>query len=378
MHAKFSTEFLPTLAKRLFRARKTLGISTRAAAELAGPRLQLSHATIANYEKGRSTPPANVLAALASVYGRPIGWFLDEGETLSGIRYRNLTSKVRIGERQRYEACAEKWLEAYIRLETHLDLPLEARSKLPSTGDLSESDAAESIRSAMKLDDKEPVPSVTNAMERFGIRVVELPTESRIDGLAARYGEEFVVVLNPDTSNDRARMNAAHETIHVAEGDCEKGDGPNKEQEQRAFNVASRVLLPECQLKEAFRGKSLVRLVSYKERFGISLAAMIYRAQHTDILSASEARWLWMEFSRRGWRRKEPGYVRPDRAIRFEEMLDSAILERRIKGFSEAETILGVAADELRERLKMAMGIKGSREQEEGDDDSPPTIRLVR
>lgn len=379
MHAKFSTNALPGLAEKLKSARNAVGISTRLAAERAGARMRLSHATIANYEKGRSTPSLDVLAVLASVYGRPINWFLESGETLSGVRYRNLTSRVRLGERQQYEANSQKWLEAYVRLERHLGSPLEAESVIPDIGGVSEDEAAERIRSALGVKKGEPVPSMARAMEQFGIRAIELPTEAAIDGLAARFGSEFVVVLNPDTVNDRCRLNAAHETVHIATGDCESGLPSSKDDERRAFNIASRILLPEAQLKKAFEGRSLVRLVAFKEQFGISLAAMIYRAEHASIISKGEAKWLWIEFSRRGWRRKEPGYVRPDRAVRFEDMLDSAIAEKRIPGWGEAGKILGVSEEELRQRNKMALGLTSDiGDDEEGGDDEPTTIRLVR
>ena len=77
---------------------------------------------------------------------------------------------------------------------------------------------------------------MVEVLESFRVRVLEQPTELRIDGLAAKYGEEFVVVLNPTVSNDRGRFNAAHELAHILFGDCDHDSQESKETERRAFD----------------------------------------------------------------------------------------------------------------------------------------------
>jgi Zn-dependent peptidase ImmA (M78 family) len=208
----------------------------------------------------------------------------------------------------------------------------------------------------LDVSEDEPIPSVVDVLEQFGVRVLENWTDLRIDGLAAKYGEEHVVVLNPNVSNDRARLNAAHELAHVLFGDCEAAD-ETKADEQRAFEFASHLLLPNRQLKRVFEGKSVVRMVQFKERFGISLAAMIYRAEKLSFLTKPEAKRLWMEFAHRGWRTKEPGHVRPDRATRFEQLIDEALLSGNFS-LTEVSDLCGVRPEAIRERLNYAIGIR--------------------
>ena len=105
------------IADKLKRARLATGMSTRAVAARVSKRLGISHATIANYEKGRSVPPVTILAALADVYERPLNWFLENGRSLTDVRYRNVKSKVRVKDRHRFEGEAQRWLEAYTRIE---------------------------------------------------------------------------------------------------------------------------------------------------------------------------------------------------------------------------------------------------------------------
>src|SRR5262249_47974550 len=149
------------------------------------------------------------------------------------------------------------------------------------------------------------------------------------------------VVLNPNTASERGRLNAAHELGHILYGDCDHETNDDEKVETRVFEFASSLLISDEDLRYAFTGKSVVRLVTYKELFGISLQAMIYRAQRARIIPESEAKWLWIEFAKRGWRTKEPGYVRKERATRFEQLLEGALAENKLT-MREAATLMAV------------------------------------
>ena len=357
MNLHFTGTPVASLPGKLKSARRGVGLSTRAVAErLLARRFAISHATIANYEKGRTAPTLPVLAALADLYERPLNWFLESGPALTGVRYRNLRSKVRVADRQRYEVAALRWLEAYLKLEERLKKPLVRRAPALSVSpEETGAHLAKRLRKELDLGDG-PIPSMVELLERFAIRVIELPTDMRIDAMAARMGNKQIVVLNPNAANDRCRLNAGHELGHVAFGDIERCEADDMNpSEKRAYEFASHLILPDCWLKEAFHGQSMVRLVQFKERFGISLAAMIYRAEHSGLLRRSEAKWLWLEFAKRGWRTREPGKVRPDRATRFEQLLDGALAEKKLS-WREATTLMGVREDEIRNRLELAMG----------------------
>lgn len=378
MSKKFTRRPVPPLAAKLASARAASGLSTRAVAERLGKRFSISHTTVANYEKARTVPNLEVLAVLADVYERPLTWFLESGPSLTGIRYRNLKSKVRVGDRHLFEAKAQHWLEAYVRVEQRLGKPLRAQYELPDVAvDEPESAIAAKVRRTLKLRADVPIPSVVAVLEQFGVRTLELPTELRIDGLAGRFGDQFVVVLNPRTANDRRRMNAAHELGHVLYGDCHDEQTIGDEEiERRAYGFASHLLLPQSQLVEAFEGRSFVRLVQYKERFGISIAAMVYRAEQTCIVDSQLAKWIWIQFAKRGWRTSEPGHVRRDQATRFEQLLEEAILSGRLT-WRDAESLLGVREQDLRERIDAVIQVRADSDDEEleGGDDSP-TIKI--
>ena len=368
------------LSEKLRQARLATGCSTRIIAERLSPKVKVSHATLANYEAGRSHPTMDILAALSVIYERPLNWFLSKSITLRNVRYRNRKSRVKQSELARYEAHAVKWLEAYRTLEetvnaTSRDDLADFRFDLEETG----CDAAKRLRKRLGLDDDQKVSSVAELLERLGVRAIELPTDIALDGFAASAADEYAVVLNSTVSSDRARLNAAHEVGHVLAGDCDSNDidnrGPN---EKRAFDFASHLLLTDTMLQAAFRDKSMVSLVQYKERFGISVAAMIFRGQESRILSEGLAKRIWIEISRRGWKENEPGYVAEDRAVRFERLLDSAILEERLT-LEQAASLTGVRVDELRERHEWALGLVAWRSSPYATaiDKEQPHLRLV-
>jgi Zn-dependent peptidase ImmA (M78 family) len=136
------------------------------------------------------------------------------------------------------------------------------------------------------------------------------------------------------------RLNALHELAHHLFEDCVcDGHLPSDEIEDRAFDFAVGMLIPDDMLKEAMDSKSIVRLVQYKERYGISLGAMFYRARQRNYISASTYRRVMIEFSKHGLRKLEPGEVLPDRPLRMEYLIDRAVFT----GASTYEKLAGVS-----------------------------------
>ncbi len=304
-------------------------------------------------KKGVTTPPIDVLAALGDLYRRPLNWFLENRDVLNGFRYRNLKSRVRLQDQRQFEAITAKWAEAYFNLRKHLGSgPTPWPSVLGPAETLSPQELAEVVRKKfLEISDVQPVQNMVNVLEGFSAWALEIKVSFGIDGATARQGNEFVVIINPDVANDRVRMNAAHDLAHLLYDECKQELGwTDNDVEKRAYTFASSLLLPDSQLKAAFDGKSFIRLVQFREKFGISLAAMIYRAEKSRIINTSTSRWLWSEMARRGWRESEPGYVWKDRAIGFETMLDCAI-QTKMFTWQDAERITGVREFELRERV---------------------------
>ena len=342
---------------RLKTARQGAGMSTRAVAERLKKRdFTISHATIANYERSKTIPSLTLLAVMADVYGLPINWFLQAEAVLTNVCYRAL-KKVSMKDKRQFEANAQRWLDGYRRLETKMGKRLrnnlvDFRVQSNENG----RNVAKRLRSRLKLGDR-PVPSTIDVLHMFGVRVISIDAMVGIDGLAAKLEKESVVVLNSGLSNDRVRLNAAHELGHHLYSDsgcCRRLT--NSERESLAFEFASTFLMPVSKLKVAFDGYSMLRLIEYKKRYGISLAAMVYRARKEKILPDRIYTMLWREFAKRGWRKNEPGEVGTDRPVRFEQMLESAIRSRELT-WSKAANVTRIREDELRKQLASALNI---------------------
>ena len=213
------------VATRLKEARAATGLSTRAVAALLAQKVgsPVSHNTVARFERadGSASPAINMLGAMAEIYERPLAWFLEKSTPLVGIRYRYTSSRVLVKERHQFESLAQRWLEGYVKLEKRIGPRLVGRFRPRDFKNATPAELAGEIRKKLSLKESDPVQSIVTIMEDFGIRVIELPSEFRIDGLTAKFGDEIAVVLNPLTPNDRGRLNGAHETFHALNGDCD-------------------------------------------------------------------------------------------------------------------------------------------------------------
>ncbi len=170
-------------------------MSTRMVADRLPQRVTVSHATVANVESAKSQPSMELLAALAALYERPLNWFIESGPSLSGVRYRNLKSKVGVTDRHVFEGIAVKWLDAYQRVERWLSTPLpRRRSKLTFGSGMSGADAAKEVRKEFKLSDGDAVPSVVNLLE--GMTTVPAPFTSA-DDTSTRKEPSVSPAVNP-------------------------------------------------------------------------------------------------------------------------------------------------------------------------------------
>lgn len=356
-----------SLGRRLRFAREACGFSTREVAnQMLACGFKLTHATIGNYERGVTVPDEDLLHALTKIYSFPMRWLKGKGRELTGVRYRCLKA-TREYEKRAYEGQALKWLEAYMFVERLLKRRLKKKwVDFSIRSSLSGEQVAKKIRDMLRLGDY-PLPSPVRLLQEFGVYVIDLSTDARIDGIATRFGSSRAVVLNSSVPSDRMRLNALHELAHHIYEDCVNDRQLESDEiERRAFDLASNVLIPDKMLKSAFKIKSIVRLVQYKERFGISMAAMLYRARRKDYITQREYQQVMITFSQRGFRKSEPGYVAPDRPARMETLIDSAIMNDDCN-FEQLAAHSGLDVRDIQERLRAA------RKADLDNDNSTPT-----
>ena len=346
-----------TMGSRLCFAREAAGLSTRdVERQLRSEGKGISHTTIGNYERCVTQPSEEVLKALAAVYQRELEWIRGTGLVLKGVRYRALKS-TSVRESNDFKHSAQDWLDTYLYVEKVLDRPLRNKhTNFTINRNISGRRLAEKIRKLYQLGNH-ALASAIRILEDFGIYVIQIPAHKGIDACAGLIGNSRVVVLNESLSNDRIRLTALHELAHHLYEDCTTGPRLLIEDiESRAFEFASHMLLPEKQLKEALNLKSMIRLVQYKERYGISLAAMIYRARKGNLISESLYKRVWRDFSRLGYRKNEPGHVAADRPLRMESLIDAAVRDKKKMTFAEVAQIAREEEKIVEKRVLGAIG----------------------
>jgi Zn-dependent peptidase ImmA (M78 family) len=176
----------------------------------------------------------------------------------------------------------------------------------PDTGDRPAA-AARRTRAALDVP-AGPVRHVVRLLETHGVLVLVLPVlPADLDAFSVGTFPRPLVLLNP-SKNDyfRRRFDAAHELGHlVMHADAEPGD---RLVEDQANRFAAEFLLPEAEVADLLpRRVRWAELTALKERWGVSLAALLYRARTLRILDETAYRNATSTMSKRGWRRLEPG-----------------------------------------------------------------------
>jgi len=289
-------------SSRLSLARKRRGLTKTELAKLAG----VSVRSITGWESDQHEPLPETVDELARVLDFPVGFFegpdLEEltPDTASFRALSKLTAK-QVGRAVAGGtlACAvHDWLAERFRLPTP-DLPQHLDGEDPER-------AAEVVRMEWGLGEK-PIPNMIHLLEAHGVRVFSLAEDyAELDAFSTwRHGLPFVF-LNTKKSGERSRMDAAHELGHLvlhARAQITRG----REIEKEARDFASAFLMPKGDVKaHAPRFPSLDQLIVAKKRWKVAVAALTYRMHDLGLLSDWQYRSLYMDISRRGYRKNEP------------------------------------------------------------------------
>ena len=329
---------------RLRLAREASGLRKGELAE----RLEVSPAAISQFESGSAKPSAATLAKLALALKFPVGFFAYEGERedvsldVSDTFFRSLRSTRQI-DRQRAVAHAALTWEVVQHLERRVHLPelnLPDGLHVPAEADVEDErieGAAEAVRRHWGLANG-PVDHVVRRLELNGIVVTRFRLDAqKVDAFSRWFGMRPLIVLGDDKGDAaRSRFDAAHELGHlVMHPDPEPG---NRSLENQAQRFAAAFMMPrEAISGELPRGRvDWMRIMELKRSWGVSIAALLYRAKALGLLSQAAYENAMKTMARRGWRRDEPAPLREiERPSLFNQAL--ALLEQKGFGLTELE-----------------------------------------
>jgi Zn-dependent peptidase ImmA (M78 family) len=114
-----------------------------------------------------------------------------------------------------------------------------------------------------------------------------------------------VVLSDNKGDRGRSRFDAAHELGHlVMHGSSVWGV---KEVEDQAHRFAAEFLMPEADIRDELPPTAdWPRLFALKQRWHVSLAALLMRARTLEVMTPAAYTTAMKGLSARGWRRREP------------------------------------------------------------------------
>ena len=304
------------IAERLTQARDSRALTQVALAEL----INRTSSSISRWEARGQSPEPDALEALARALNVPVAFFLravpPHGPAPMFFRSMASTTKA---SRRRTQAQLRWAQDISLSLQEWVDLPKVNVPRLDTTDyrQISPEDIermADGCRQAWELGTG-PISDVLLVLENAGIVVVKVEVGTvKMDGLSnwsTADQRPYVLIAKDKATCVRSRMDAAHELAHLVlhhglEPKALNNRSDFKAIEQQAFRFAGAFLMPAQSFSAEVWSPSLNAFLSLKERWRVSIGAMIARCAKLRLMSEEYERRLWKHFSSRGWRRSEP------------------------------------------------------------------------
>lgn len=335
---------------RLKSARKMKGWSLQQLAD--NMPATITKQALNKYELGQMQPSGEILIALAKALEVKPDYFLREDTIeLAPVEFRK-KAKLSVKQADIIKEKVKEFLERYLEVEQLLNIKTRFYNPIKDfpVGQVEEVETA-----ALKLIHKwnlgfDPIPNVIEMLEAHGVRVIEIEAPDEFDGLSTFVGDIPVVVINKNYTIERKRFTALHELGHLV---LNIEEGADKERICHAF--AGALLLPDNCLEKLIGEKrnniAPGELVSIKEQFGISVQAIMMRAQLKGIIDKNGADRFWRSIA---GNKKEDGlgtFTGNEKSYRFEHLVFRLAAEE-IVSFSKAANLAGMKLAAFRDHLE--------------------------
>lgn len=157
-------------------------------------------------------------------------------------------------------------------------------------------------RKMLGLDLTSPVPHLMRAFEKAGGIILSLPELKGRDAFAVWAENHPVVGIGPSENGDRLRFSMAHEIGHLI---LHNAPASMAQAEKEAHRFAEELLMPREAMMEDLTGVVTPnRLGELKGKWGISMAALLYRAKELKLVSKRNHDRLIFELA--PFRKEEP------------------------------------------------------------------------
>jgi transcriptional regulator with XRE-family HTH domain len=267
---------------------------------------------LSKYEHGASVPTPRVLVALARALGvKAIDLGTEPATNVRILAFR---------KRSTFSSSAQLAIESRVALDLERraelqdlvgqrcagDVPLQA---YPVTSLDDVELAADTLRDDWELG-RDPLDQMVDVLEEHSFHVLGVDAPERFDGMSAVAEVEgepvaVAVVSRNGVCRERQRLSLGHELGHLVMAVSDAVD-----EEKAAYRFGSAFLAPrETLLREVGPRRTDItseELFILKRRFGVSLAALVYRLHDLDVISNRYYQEWWRHINKMGWRKEEP------------------------------------------------------------------------
>jgi Zn-dependent peptidase ImmA (M78 family)/transcriptional regulator with XRE-family HTH domain len=282
-------------------------------------RIEVTPSAVTQYERGLSRPSMTVLARMGLALGMPQEFFsrgLDiPAVPRSSAHFRSLRSTP-ANRREQALAFGELALAVLAVLEQYVDLPPLSLPSVDLPSEPSEADVAVAAAQARRdlAVGAGPIPNVVRLLEAHGVLVVRLPAEDfdpRVDAFSSSEtasGRPIVLMSPLKDDKARSRFDASHELGHLL---MHAGVEPGSRViESQAMSFAAEFLMPRAEIEDSLPTRVDWEIFhALKRHWGVSLAALVYRAHKVGRLSDLSYRRANEQLKK--WGHPEPGPLGP-------------------------------------------------------------------
>ncbi len=327
---------------RLRIARTYHGLSQQYLGDETGVSRQYIH----QIENGSRVPSSDHLEALSFLLKVNTKYFYGDSfkqVTVDDVYFRKLkrTPVTLIHQTLSFGTFAEQIVNL---LSKYVQFPEVNIPNIDVSHDESIENAAKEVRRAFGLDSLLPISNVTNTIEKNGPVVVDFKNAgSDIDALSMARGRPIIVRSTSKTAFTRVRFDLAHELGHLV---MHTGlNDHSQDLEKQANRFAGAFLFPsEAFMREfpktlgrKFDWKAIYRV---KEKWGISVSAILFRARELGVIDPAMYKSGMMYLAKTGQRKVE--WNDKNREIEEPKLLRIAIAQLESHGIG-----VGVLADAL-------------------------------
>jgi len=284
-------------------------------------RIGVSRQAVSAYERGDKSPEPATFEKISDVLQQPVAFFTNGEGAVFGSSTTKFFRKFGAETVRRNEACdvlgewfvqTAKYLDGFVNypnpslFETAPSQP-NARYSIDEINDI-----ALSVRKQWGLGPG-PISNVLALLESKGIVVCRYEMEGEnVEAFSFWSGPRpFIFMASEKEAGVRLRYDLAHELGHLilhrwVERSELEDRATLKAVEAEADKFAGAFLLPSTSFPNEVYTTRLDAFLPLKERWKVSIQAMVYRCRDLDIINEDQALNLYKQISFRKWRKKEP------------------------------------------------------------------------